>query len=89
MSIDNYKFKCPKCGREEDQCEGSLLFNDTCYVMLQCPECKNIKSVPLNEKQERNKIYPECCGVKMVDWERTCPSCNEKMEITGWVSDII
>lgn len=89
MSVDNYKFTCPTCGREEKQCEGSLLFDDKCYVMLQCPECKKVDSVQLNEEQERNKIYPQCCGVKMVEWDKRCPSCGEKMEVIEWVSDVI
>lgn len=91
MSVDNYKFTCPKCGHIERQREGIYLFSDKCYTMLQCPKCKEVSSIQLSEDAGRAFDYPLCpkCNLKMVEWNKTCPECGTAMNVTERTSDTI
>lgn len=75
MSVDNYKYQCDNCGHTESQCEGSYLFSDKCYTMLQCSQCKKVSSISFSESTTSAKDYPLCpdCNVRMSEWNKTCP----------------
>lgn len=91
MSVNNYTFNCPECGHTEKQCEGIYLLSEDCYTILQCPKCKRIKSVRLTEIACKEKDYPLCkdCNTRMTEWDKSCPECGSKMEISSFYSDTI
>lgn len=91
MSVNNYIFNCPLCGHTEQQSEGLYLFSDDCYTMLQCPQCKAVRSFKLTETAFNETDYPLCqdCNTRMIEWNKSCPECGSKMEISSWYSDTI
>lgn len=91
MSVDNYTYRCLRCGHIERQCEGIYLLSDECYTMLQCPQCKRVDSIALTEDAMKALDYPPCpvCNVKMAGWNGTCPECGSAMIVTGCVTDTI
>lgn len=84
-------FKCDKCGHVEEQAEGMLLFDDNCYYMVQCVSCKKVDSVKIAIRNGFSSGFPrcECCDSEMVQWDRCCPECGQKMTEKILCSDVI
>ena len=83
MSHSFYKYECPDCGYTIDGLsEGGRLFLDVFCELLQCTQCRDVKSVNLAPGQEREDNFPlsECCHVKMRRWDGRCPQCGTKMD---------
>ena len=83
MSLFCENFRCPDCGYAMDEMfSGGSICSDVHYELLQCPQCRDVKSVNLAPGQEREDNFPlsECCHVKMRLWDGRCPRCGTKMD---------
>lgn len=89
MSVENYCFRCSKCGHMERQCEGIYLFSDKCYFMWHCYGCGKVDSIALTQEEYESGAYPECCGFQMHQWDQCCPSCGNPMTVIENYSDVI
>ena len=83
MSLFCENFRCPDCGYAMDEMfSGGSICSDVHYELLQCPQCRDVKSVGLDPEVSRARDFPlsECCHVKMRRWDGRCPRCGTKMD---------
>lgn len=66
----------------DEMFSGGSMFSDVIYELLQCPQCRDVKSVGLTLEQDRAHDFPlsECCHVKMRRWDVRCPRCGTMMD---------
>lgn len=66
----------------DEMFSGGSMCSDVLYELLQCPQCRDVKSVGLAPGQDRGDDFPlsECCHVKMRLWDVRCPRCGTMMD---------
>lgn len=66
----------------DEMFSGGSICSDVHYELLQCPQCRDVKSVGLVPGQDGGDDFPlsECCHVKMRRWDVRCPRCGTMMD---------
>ena len=66
----------------DEMFSGGSMFSDVIYELLQCPQCRDVKSVGLAPGQDRGDDFPlsDCCHAKMRRWDVRCPRCGTMMD---------
>ena len=66
----------------DEMFSGGSICSDVIYELLQCSQCRDVKSVGLTFELYKAHDFPlsECCHAKMRLWDVRCPRCGTMMD---------